>query len=230
MIRIVYPLLAIILCVFQGFAQDQTAIDLLNLKAKYHQDHDADSIIFFANEALQQSREINYPAGEMLALANLGFASYTKGDYDQGIAYCHESLNTAKTTAQPLDTSMASQVLGLIYINQSKYEQAIEIFEPLVIQAKAHKDLDLLSDAYGNLGLAYLNMKDYQKALNFLTSANDLHKKNVQRSGMVWVGINLGRIFLSSTNSTLLPIISALPPARVRHLEINVRYCTPLPF
>jgi len=176
-----------------AFGQGFQDVDSLNQRADEFLSYSPDSVVFYAERAIELSSENNYTRGKCEALGKLGFAYYIKGEYEKATAYCNESIELGKKIQ--FDPINGYYALGLIRINQSKNDDAIKIFTQVTEIARKHNDLYIMADACSNLGLAYLNKRFYRRAQDYYSTAIKIYENIEHPNGQVFAYLNYGRLF-----------------------------------
>jgi len=199
-IRMIYILflLLTVLNVY-GFTQPQefteSGVDLLNYKSTQSSRNNADSTIIYAQQALIISEKINYQAGQISALCNLGFGYYIQNDIDKSIFHNEKAYAQSEETNNDLGRAISLNNLGLIDWRKGSYIEALSHYkDALYFAQKISSDIEQ-SRSYNYIGLVYWKIGDYPKSVENLFKSLELKEILGDRYAMALTLNNLSNVY-----------------------------------
>lgn len=155
----------------------------------------ADSAMWYAQNALTLSKRVGYTKGEIKSLTDVGNVLSNTSNFNGALQYSLKALQKAEQSG---DVDIQSGVLnniGVIYFNQSDYGQAIKYgFRSLDISLYT-KNTRLLIINYLNLGEYFEKNGQADSALIYANRAYQLNLREANESDL-WsiIYLNLGKI------------------------------------
>lgn len=154
---------------------DETSqIDFLNEISYAYRRLAPDSLLKYANLAIERAEQLNYYEGLAIANKNKGIAYYKLGsEPDTTIYYYQKAIQYAGITEDYHTQAACFNNIALIHIYNLSNSQAIQyLLEGLAIYDEHIKDDSRLKALIlGNLGTAYHRQGDNHKGLNYLLQA-----------------------------------------------------------
>ncbi len=185
-----------------------------------------DSVLFYAQKALEQSKKRNYERGVNISNYYLGAAEWSKGNYQKAIA--HYKITLERTNNPELKSiSLRDISLSLIYID--KPDEARQYLEESIQIFKEIGDLYGLTLAYINYGMIesrnenFLEaLSHYQEALKLSNETNSLFNKSLilNNLGVINEKLEMKSIALSNYEQAL-EIVTDLGRDNLSALYIN---------
>jgi len=159
------------------YRSDTGSVALLNRLSEQYLYNNADSALYFANQALQLAQAQKYTRGQAAAWNNASSAWYVLGDYTSSLDDAAKlAAISAKINYQP-GIAASFQLNGLIYLAQDKNEEAASDFnKALKIFNKLH-DTARIGKIYFDLGICYDESKQPEKAFYYLDKASEVANK-----------------------------------------------------
>lgn len=151
-----------------GKTSDTGLVNLLNSISGEYVFFKPDSTIFFSQKSRLLAKTINYPLGEVRAIANLARAYYVKGSYDLSLTYTLQAKNNSEKINDKFGLAFTSNNIGLIHLTQNKTQEAIKDFLTALDLALESRNINTQASAYINLGIAYSGLNQLDTALKYL--------------------------------------------------------------
>ena len=144
---------------------DSSYINLLNQLARTFRYKKSDSLGYFAEEALKQSKRIGYAKGEMEATMELANYYSDLGKQALAIKYFNRSLAISKKIEEK-DTQLSIMSnLGHEYAYQGQLDRSLKTFLEAIDLAEKEDNNDMLSILHEAVAQLYIEQEDYPIAL-----------------------------------------------------------------
>lgn len=151
--------------------------------------------IDFANEALHLSKQLQYTAGESVALNRLGVAYDVKGDYANALSYYHEALSISKQINEPKLIASNLSNIGLTHWHIGNSNDACKYLFSALTYFEAENNIQGQANVNNNIGMIYKSMRNYDKALVFFQKALSFYQLLNNKGGIGAVLTNSGQIY-----------------------------------
>src|SRR5665213_2428898 len=196
-----------------GFTQTREAIDSLQHQLVIAKDDtsrinaqtglcylyrlgNADSSILYGQQALQLSQQINYPVGEVWALALMSIIMEQMGNLPKALEMAFHDLQLAKTKKLEYLTGPASNAIGETYIILKDYPKALSYLRTEKLLSEANNSEESLAYALLDMGSAFEEMNQLDSAYFYEESAITTFQKYKREEPLVY--ITLGDIEIKS--------------------------------
>ena len=150
---------------------DTVIVNILNNLAHEYRTRNADSALFYAQEALRLSEKSEFTQGQGASLVNLGNTYRNLGDYKRSLEFLQRALNVGQQTHNSTLTGQAWSGLGIVYVRQGNSDlaldallKALRIFEQLGDKRGAASALD-------NIGIVHIRQGNLDRAFQVLFRA-----------------------------------------------------------
>jgi signal transduction histidine kinase len=160
---------------------DSTRVLILDSISNYYGFYNYDSAVFYARQAMELARSINYPFGVYTSHGMIGLASIVDGDYANALQEELEALKIAEQLGSRRNESMAFTYMftGFIYrIMQNPRESINQHNLAVHYQLISGKPLTTLANSYGNAAYAYIMLGKKDSAMMSVDSSTALRKKS----------------------------------------------------
>ncbi|WP_428330135.1 tetratricopeptide repeat-containing sensor histidine kinase [Mucilaginibacter sp.] len=159
------------------YISDTTNIRLLNQLSTQYLYNDADSSLYFAQEALKLAEYQKLNVGQAEALNSISKTYYVMGNYMLSLDAATRLMALShKINYQP-GIGWAYQVIGLIYLAQNKTDIAIANFNKAIAIFISIGDKSKTGKVYFDIALSYDETGHPQKAFLYLDKALQLAKQ-----------------------------------------------------
>ncbi|MEN6316881.1 MAG: diguanylate cyclase [Clostridiaceae bacterium] len=138
---------------------------------------DSKAAMDIALNALELSKEINYPQAESILLLKIGGIYVNIGEYAKATDYISVSIPLLELYNLQYHICTAYLTLGAIFYQISGYEAAFDYFSKSADIAKRFQFTDMLSITYNNIGAVCRKLLDYEKALLYYQKSYEEDKK-----------------------------------------------------
>ena len=108
---------------------DSSKALIMTQLAEAYRDRVTDTSFYYAQNALDLSRRIDYPPGETKALLALSYYFFNRGDLTQGLKQGLKALEIAKKHDLRYDEAFAMIRIGNIYMGLKNYQEALQYFD-----------------------------------------------------------------------------------------------------
>ena len=160
-----------------GKTSDTSLVNLLNSISGEYVFSKPDSTIFFSQKSRLLAKNINYPLGEVRAIANIARAYYVKGSYDLSLTYTLQAKSASEKINDKFGLASVSNNIGLIHLTQNKIQEAIKDFLTALDLAVEARNINTQATAYINLGIAYSELNQLDIALKYLGTGLEYCRK-----------------------------------------------------
>ena len=182
---------------------DTTQALIMTQLAEAYRDRITDTSYNYAQNALELSRRINYPAGETKALLSLSYYFFNRGNLTQGLELGLKALEIAKKQNLRYDQAFAMIRIGNVYMNLKDYHQALNYYHQTRVLTKNSPDSFFYAVTYWRAAAAYdhLNMND--SALLFAKKAEDTATGMGNKFILGGIAPILGNVYAKKGNEQL---------------------------
>lgn len=153
-------------------------IEKLNSFASSMSAKDALAAYESAKEALQLSREVRYPKGEIYSLFYLGESLYRQGKIYDAIDMLRESLNISDTLNDTVAQSMIFTTLGNSHLYLKLFDLAFYYYRMALSACEENNRFESQAMIYNNIGEIYRELGNYEQALESYSRCLDISDKN----------------------------------------------------
>jgi two-component system NtrC family sensor kinase len=164
----------------QDAKEDTARVLALSHLSFAYTSRNSDSAILVARQAIKLSEQIDFPQGEVRALASLGNGLETKGDLAQALEQVYHGLTIAEEYHLLLEKSICLSITGDIFWDMNDYDraipflqQALRIADSLSNQPEAREyagqseqDLGALFMLAGQLDSALIHLQKLYKTVS----------------------------------------------------------------
>ncbi len=152
-------------------ASDTSKVNVLNALSWEYRALNADSALYFGNEALNLARKIDFPKGEAMAKCHMGIAHAFRSDYKDAERLLNESLAFFEEHGEAGGIATACFGLALTYEKWGDFTRSLDRYlQALQIREKTgdrKSEVQILT-SIGNL---YYYFHDYDNALRYAERA-----------------------------------------------------------
>ena len=170
-----------------AIAKDDTSrikvkIDLCSL----HRLGNTDSSVLYGQEALKESQQINYPAGEILALGFMSVNLEGMGNYSKALEMAFKALQIAKDNDLEKLTSPALNAIGETYTILKDYHRALYYLKKQ--QAIPGGEINSEGMAYSlkDIGVVFEEMNQLDSAKHYLQRSIEMFRKTNHEEPLVY--------------------------------------------
>ncbi|GAB2823487.1 tetratricopeptide repeat-containing sensor histidine kinase [Ferruginibacter profundus] len=175
--KIFYPAVFFLLLVQQAFTQTKDSIDIyagsvsdtmgINRLINYcfkHKNEQPEKCARFSQLALDQSKKINFKAGEARSVTNLGAIESVKGNYAAAVKYYFDAMNIWEALANKRGVMFTKNNIGEVYGNLRKSDLQLQYLTEALAIATENNFKDGEALAKQNLSIYYSSKNDFKKA------------------------------------------------------------------
>lgn len=179
-----------------GFLDNSiTYIDLVN-NLTYQLRYTAkDSMLLYANEALELSKNINYRKGEFEALSNFQAYHLYKGEVDKAIQYGLKVIDEGDANKYPNQEMKVYNQLGQAYFIKQDYPQSYSYFLTALKLSEKNNNEFYKFKMNMNLGTLFNLLDDYDEAIKFYSAAKESTEKLDDSNSDAMLSSNLGYLY-----------------------------------
>lgn len=177
-------------------AISESASNLLKSAEEQERKGDSEGALNSYQSALDQSRSINQPKLEALALRGASRANFQMGRLDEAMGFVEKAIETNRSMKNAKGRSLDLILAGQISIAQGNYPKAVSQLE------ESQKILPLSESAalpglLQDLAKAYIKSQRFQEALSVLNRLGAFYSKNNNTEQLARIRINVSDILLS---------------------------------
>lgn len=192
--------------VLSSFSQEGEVIDGIKSKLKAHKNKDSVRVeliidlaweysfydfrqaIRLCDDAIRQSKDIDYESGIATALSIKGNSYRAMAIYDSAYYFLNQSLAIRKKQNRPNKIAAVMQNIANVYYQEGKTAEAITRYKEAIRISEAAGDSQAVLIASTNLASVYRTIRLTKKALECLNRAFELNKtlKNEEQESFLY--------------------------------------------
>ena len=146
---------------------DTSRVLVLCSESNYYQFVNADSSLFYAQEALTLARQINYPKGECAAFYRLGFEHGVLGNYTRALEMQLKALRIAERINWSEQKVEILQRLGVIYRDAKDYPKSLKYIYQSISLADSIHYYEMLTASQNIMAYDYLILNKLDSAFYY---------------------------------------------------------------
>jgi serine phosphatase RsbU (regulator of sigma subunit) len=178
--------------------EDTNKVLLLSELSYRFRNNNADTAIFFANQALTLSEKLNYQRGKGIAIHDLAAAYFFRDEYGKGLEYCNQAQELLKGTRKANEKwilGMIKNTLGRIYLAKNNFPKALAyLLEALTIREEINDKLGIAQSEY-YIAMVYFNQGNNEQALIYHLKALKVREEENDKEGMGQSYNSIGAIY-----------------------------------
>lgn len=153
---------------------DTITLALWNEIAFQYRSENADSTLYYAQQALELARKINDKKWVGRSYYSIGVGHHIKGNFDTAVDYYEQGIPLARASNDQKGLARLYNNLGLVDWTQGNLRTGLNYF------LKSFKIDEALGDSSGmvtsinNIGLIHRSLNEHQEALNYFLQALDI--------------------------------------------------------
>ncbi len=183
--------------------QDSSRVLIMTQLAEAYRDRVTDTSYYYAQNALELSRRIDYPTGETKALLALSYYFQNRGNLTQGLELGLKALEIAKKHDLRYDQAFAMIRLGNVYMILKDYHEALNYFQHTRQLTKNSPDSFFYAVTFWRTAAAYDNLNMFDSALFFAKIAEDTAKGMGNKFILNGISHILGNAYAKKGNDQL---------------------------
>ena len=174
---------------------DIDRISLLLSQAQGLKDHQTDSSLLLAQEALILSKKKQYEMGIASSSLIIGEICYEKGEYKKANTYLVESIHIFEKNDNYAALGKSYNLMGRVFQHNNRFDLARSNYANAKKMYKAINDLQGVADTYGNLGHLNEKMSNYDSAIIYNLLARELYSEIADSTGIAIIYDNIGSVY-----------------------------------
>lgn len=156
-----------LMTVYKNARHDTTRILVICQLAYEYRSSNIDTVIYLAQQALNQSREIKFERGEAWALTRIATWYNSKGKIVEVLKYAEQARVIFEKIQDKQGLSTTLNIMGIQYRAQGNYPLALEYNQKALIINEEIKNQVGISVNLHNFGEIYIKLKNYSLALDY---------------------------------------------------------------
>lgn len=147
------------------------------------------------NEAIELSRQMKYPSGEINALCAMGDRYYDSEQEDSALLYYTKGLNVARhhKLMREIILCLDRKAMALEYFGH--YDQALDLYTEALSESRKLDDKKEIGHALEQLGVFHLNQRNDSLAIKYMNEQLSITKE-MKDSAMMYTCLNnIGAIY-----------------------------------
>ncbi len=182
---------------------DSSKALIMTQLAEAYRDRVTDTCFYYAQNALELSRRIGYPAGEAKALLALSHYFHNRGNLTQGLELGLKALEIAKKYDLRYDQAFAMIRIGNVYMSLKDYHEALKYFHQTRQLTKNSPDSFIYAVTFWRAADAYDNLNMTDSALYNAKKAEDTAKGMGNKFILNGISHILGNVYAKKGNDHL---------------------------
>jgi tetratricopeptide (TPR) repeat protein len=155
-----------------------------------------DSTIMLGQQALEQSRKINFRLGESEGLFCMGLGNTIKGNLDTAVYFNEQSVAIKEAIGDKDGLIKVLNNLAILHSYKSEYFDALRSFEEILNIHEENNNEEGIALIKNNIGLVYSELANFPKALEYyLESLPVIEKKPNNNQALANTLQNIGIIY-----------------------------------
>ena len=188
----------------QGFTDDTTRVNNLNLLSVNTYNTDPQRAKTYARQAYTLAKKVNFKTGAAYALKNMGSAYYLQGNYKQTLNHWQRSLQIFRSINDKLGEANLLSNLGAVYFNQGDDVKALDLhLKSLKVSEQIGNKLRIATSLINIGALYYRKPATHNTALKYYKRALPLTEEIGDKNAYGTAAVNLGEIYLENGRDTL---------------------------
>ncbi|MBI9038077.1 MAG: tetratricopeptide repeat protein [Bacteroidales bacterium] len=155
----------------------------------------------FADSALRISKKFKLKTEEILALTNLGDASYFSNKINRAKDFYQQAMVLSIELKDSSFLAINYRNLGYVYLKLSDYKNALDNFSKSLECEKIGGSEKKIAEALNNVGLANDYLGRYKNALDYYLQAVKINETIYNKEGISTSSNNIGNIYITWGNN-----------------------------
>lgn len=178
-----------------------------------------------ALNALDLSKEVNYPQAESILLQQIGIIYANINETAKSIEYTLAAIPLLELYNLDYYLCIAYSILGCMFASYSYYETAFDYFNKSTYIAKKFQFTDRLSISYNNIGEIYKLLSNYDKALYYYQKSFEEDQKTGFKSCMGSYYVNTAEVYYLLGDYVKAQEFARIAYERVRDFNFETALC-----
>ena len=188
----------------QGFTDDTTRVNNLNLLSVNTYNTDPQRAKIYARQAYTLAKKVNFKTGAAYALKNIGSAYYLQGNYKQTLNHWQRSLQIFRSINDKLGEANLLSNLGAVYFNQGDDVKALDLhLKSLKVSEQIGNKLRIATSLINIGALYYRKPATHNTALKYYKRALPITEEIGDKNAYGTAAVNLGEIYLENGRDSL---------------------------
>lgn len=179
----------------KGQDVSQKKVDELLKQGSELLNRNLDSCSMIADKALDLSKEIRYPKGEMNALNLMGNIQQRKSNSQESEKYYLRSQEIAVKLNDKKGMAVSANNIAILLTERGDYPGALEKYQKALNLEAEIPDSSGMAEALNNIGVVYYYMGDLKKTSEYLEKAIIIEERTGNEPVLKKAYINLGAVF-----------------------------------
>jgi signal transduction histidine kinase/Tfp pilus assembly protein PilF len=179
----------------KGQVVSQKKVDELLKQGSELLNRNLDSCSMIADKALDLSKEIRYPKGEMNALNLMGNIQQRKSNSQESEKYYLRSQEIAVKLNDKKGMAVSANNIAILLTERGDYPGALEKYQKALNLEAEIPDSSGMAEALNNIGVVYYYMGDLKKTSEYLEKAIIIEERTGNEPVLKKAYINLGAVF-----------------------------------
>src|SRR5665213_1148279 len=180
-------------------AKDDTSRIQLQIQLCYsYRLGNADSSVFYGEQALKSAKKINYSKGEILSLGFMSITMGQLGNFPKAFEMAFKALQIAQANKQEYLTTPALNAISEVYTVLKDYPQALSYLEKANSVCIGTNNLEGLAYSWRDRGIVYTEMNQLDSAVFCESKAIDAFRKINWQDPLIYE--TLGDVKIKSGN------------------------------
>ena len=180
--------------VLKNTEADTARVDLMNEISKIWANQNNDSALWYADQSLALSKEINYLLGQVYSSSYKGHALRSAGRYLEALETFEMASLVADSIGEELLLASTYNEMGLTHNELGNYTVTVENYNKALRIFERTNSNEGISKVYNNLGNVYADIGDFETALDFYQKGQVIDRESQNTVGLAISSNNIGMI------------------------------------
>ena len=176
-------------------AATKQKVELLNRLSFAYRSMNPGKTEALGHQALELSRELEYPQGKGNAYQFIGISHWFRGHYDKAHKYLNKSIQVHKQIDDLKGLGQNYLNQGNIYNSEGNHKMALKHYFNALENGNKLGDKRIKGKALNNIGAIYYDRGKYDKALKYYKQSLSMRKQINDRHGMSSCFNNIGNVY-----------------------------------
>ena len=182
---------------------DTNKVNTLNFLCwKYSDLGENEKTIYFANQAIEIAKKINFKKGERAATNEIAIVYINTGDYEKALKVLEKTVALAFEINDSISAAKALVNTGNVYNRLSNYTLSLDYYQRALKIFQALKNEFASAVVFNHIGTIYMDYKEPKLSEQYFLKAMKIRTEINDEQGIAETSANLGFLFFKLKENT----------------------------